>query len=239
MSSSYQLQNTLDEQKLNLREIGNIAQTRLSSTNEVREKALRLSRDIIRTSANSIRATHRGEFNQAQNLVTTATQLLADTRAILDHHPSVFYAGFVEDAQKEYIEASAILAFATGTKLVGLEESNVGPAPFLNGLAESIGELRRYILDSLRRDDFSRCGELLSLMDEIYALLVSIDFPEAVTRGLRRSTDAARGLLERTRGDLTVAIRQQKLEQQLTSFEQILANHRSICHDQSLGDPIR
>ena len=84
--------------------------------------------------------------------------------------------------------------------------------PYLGGLADTVGELRRYILDRLRRDDFTRCEQTLEAMDEIYTILVTMDFPDAVTRGLRRSTDMVRGILERTRGDLTVALRQQRLE---------------------------
>ena len=92
-------------------------------------------------------------------------------------------------------------------------------APYLNGMAEAIGELRRYILDSLRRNDVGRCEEFMDVMDDIYGVLVTVDFPEAVTGGLRRTTDAMRGVLERTRGDLTMALRQRDLVQQLATLE--------------------
>ena len=211
---------TPDEQKLRVRRIGDAAQASFSETHGVRERALRLSREVIRTSANSIRATHRGEFDQARELLDKAAGLVREMDGSLRDHPAVYYAGFVEDGQKEYAEATATLAFAQGTSLPGPEELNVGPAPYMNGLAEAVGELRRFILDSLRRDDFSRCEELLELMDEVYAVLMSMDFPEAVTRGLRRTTDMVRGVLERTRGDLTLALRQRRLEQRLGSFHE-------------------
>ena len=215
---------TPEKLKRDLRQIADRADSAFAETHAAREKALRLSRDIIRTSANSIRATHRGEYDQARGLLDTAAGLVAEIEAELTPRSSVYYAGFVEDAQKEYVEAAATLAFTKGTRLPGPDGLNVGPAPYLNGLAETVGELRRFVLDLLRRDDVSRCEELLELMDEVYSVLVTMDYPEAVTRGLRRNTDMARGVLERTRGDLTVALRQRSLEQRLAAFHQALGD---------------
>ena len=185
-----------------------------------REEALRLSRDIIRNSANAIRATHRGEFEKARELVALVKELTSGFGQVKSSHPAVYYAGYVEDALKEYVEACATLAFAEGTPLPLSEELGVGPAPYLGGLADTAGELRRFILDSLRQDDFSRCEQLLEIMDEIYSILITMDFPDAVTRGLRRNTDMVRGVLERTRGDLTIALRQRRLEERLSSFDE-------------------
>jgi translin len=210
---------TRDARTRKIRRIGDTAQDTFAARHEAREQAFKRSRDVIRYSANSIRATHRGELDEARGRLGDAKQLVQEMDRVLEGHPAVFYAGFVEDAQKEYAEASATLAFAGGTQLPGPDDLGVGPAPYLNGLAESVGELRRFILDGLRRDDFSRSEELLDLMDEVYSVLVSMDFPEAVTRGLRRSTDMVRGVLERTRGDLTVALRQQRLEQRLADLQ--------------------
>ena len=184
-----------------------------------RERALNLSRTTTQLSANAIRSVHRHQFDEARALLETAKSRVAEMKEIQESHPDIYFAGFVQDAQKEYAEASATLAFAGGTQLPGPDDLGVGPAPYLNGLAESVGELRRFILDGLRRDDFSRSEELLDLMDEVYSVLVSMDFPEAVTRGLRRSTDMVRGVLERTRGDLTVALRQRRLEQRLADLQ--------------------
>ena len=113
----------------------------------------------------------------------------------------------------------------TRARLARPDDLGVGPAPYLNGLAEAVGELRRFILDLLRKSDFSRCEELLEIMDEVYTILVSMDFPDAVTKGLRRSTDMARGVLERTRGDLTFALRQRRLEEKLADLQRSLADH--------------
>ena len=200
------------------------AHASFTETHEARERALRLSREIVRTSANSIRATHRGELDRAHELLDTVAGLAGQTDAIRDGHARVYYAGFVEDALKEYVEASATLSLAEGRPVAGPEELGVGPAPYLNGLADAVGELRRFILDSLRRDDVSRCEELLGVMDDIYTVLVSMDFPDAVTRGLRRSTDMTRGILERTRGDLTVALRQRRLEGKLADLQASLGD---------------
>ena len=211
-------QETLEERKRKIRLIGDSARASFSDTHGGRERGLRLSREIIRNSANSIRSTHRREFDQARDLVGTVAGLVEEMERSLEGEPAVYYAGFIQDAHKEYAEAAATLAFAEGTPLPGPKELKIEPAPYLNGLAESVGELRRFILDSLRKDDCSVCEGLLETMDEVYSVLVSVDYPEAVTRGLRRSTDMVRGVLERTRGDLTLALRQRRLEQTLAAF---------------------
>ena len=218
------IKDTPEGQKKRLRQAADAAHVSFAETHESREHALRISRQVVRSSANSIRATHRDEFDQARQLLRTVADLVQELDQSLQEHPSVYYAGFVEDAQKEYVEALATLAFVQGTRLAGPHELNVGAAPYLNGLAESVGEIRRFVLDSLRRDDFSRCEELLDLVDEVYTILVSVDFPEAVTRGLRRSTDMVRGTLERIRGDLTVALRQRRLERRLDTLDEGLTN---------------
>ena len=184
----------------------------LADTDRARERALRLSREMIRHSADSIRAIHRGEFDGASELIESASYLVQESRILLEEHPEVYFTGYVQDALKEYVEANAVLALIENRPLPTPEELQVGAAAYLGGLSDTVGELRRFILDRLRRDDFSRCEQTLEMMDEIYTILVTMDFPDAVTRGLRRSTDMVRGILERTRGDLTVALRQQRLE---------------------------
>ena len=168
---------TADEQRARLRDVAEGARSRFLSTHGAREQALRLARDMISNSANSIRATHRGDFDRARSLLDKVSTLASEIEDALEAHPNLYYAGYVEDAQKEYTEASATLALVRGTRLPGPEDLGVGPAPYLNGLAETVGELRRFILDSLRRDDFNRCEELLDIMDEIYTALVTMDFP--------------------------------------------------------------
>ena len=202
-----------------LRESADTARQSLADTDTARERALRFSREMIRHCADSIRAIHRGEFDAARELISSAAALVKESRALLNEHPEVYYTGYMQDALKEYVEANAVLAFIEDKPLPSPEELQVGAAPYLGGLADTVGELRRYILDRLRRDDFSRCEETLAVMDEIYTILVTMDFPDAVTRGLRRSTDMVRGILERTRGDLTLALRQQRLEAMLSDAD--------------------
>ena len=202
-----------------LRGSADTARQSLGDTDTARERALRLSREMIRHCADSIRAIHRGEFEAARELISNAAALVEESGALLQEHPEVYYTGYMQDALKEYVEANAVLAFIEDRPLPSPEELHVGAAPYLGGLADTVGELRRYILDRLRRDDFSRCEETLAVMDEIYTILVTMDFPDAVTRGLRRSTDMVRGILERTRGDLTVALRQRRLEAMLSEAD--------------------
>jgi translin len=209
-----------------LSDIGTKAIEQLTKRHQAREEALAISREVIRFSANAIRAVHRGEFDEAQRLIRQAGARLTETAPIRQHNPEIYYAGFLSDARKEYAEANVTLAFISGGVVPRPEELEVDPPAYLNGMAEVIGELRRSILDSLRRDAFDRCEELMEVMDEIYGILVTVDFPEAVTGGLRRSTDAMRGVLERTRGDLTMALRQRKLEVQLAAWEAWKTNPR-------------
>lgn len=192
--------------------IGQQALEYLSLKHAARERALLKSRTAIRYCANSIRAAHRQEFQTASELRAQAATLLAEMAADLRDHPDIFYAGFVQDAQKEYAEAAAFAALVEQQALPLPGELSIGYAPYLNGLGEAIGELRRYLLDQLRRGHVEQCEIYLQFMDEIYAMLTLIDFPDAITLGLRRTTDTARNILEKTRGDLTVAVSQAHLE---------------------------
>ena len=203
-----------------LDQVASIAHEELSAKHRAREEGLRISRGVIRLSANAIRAVHRLDFDTARQLLQEAKEQLTETAPILETHPEIYYAGFLSDARKEYSEGNITLALISGSTLPYPSSLGVDVAPYLNGMAEAIGELRRYILDRLRRDDPTDCEPFLEVMDEIYTLLVTMDFPEGVTGGLRHSTDAMRGVLERTRGDLTMALRQRHLETRLAEWQQ-------------------
>jgi translin len=189
-----------------------------AAEDEAREKALRSCRQVIRHSADAIRAVHRQEHDKAKQLLDSAHGLLRELNQDLAKHGRLLHSGFVHDAQKEFAEGYVTLALIAGEGLPRPEALGVSNAAYLDGLGESVGELRRYILDSLRRGDFSRCEELLTIMDEIYGILITMDFPELLAHGLRRTTDAIRGIIERTRGDLTVALRQKELETKLNDL---------------------
>ena len=182
---------------------------------ERREQAIRVSREVVRTSANAIRAIHRNELDEARGLVAAAGALVHETQQTLEGHADLYFTGYTQDAQKEYAEACAVFAFIARTELPLPADIGVETPSYLNGLAEAASELRRYILDSLRRDDDSRAEELMRYMDDVYNILVVMDFPDALTSGLRRTTDQLRGVLERTRGDLTMTMRQRRLERLL------------------------
>lgn len=184
---------------------------RLDAKSDGREKGLRGSRQAIRECANSIRATHRGDFELAQELMSAAKASLDGARAAMKPFPDIYYAGFLQDAEKEYAEARATFALIGGKEIPTPEELEVGDAPYLNGLAEAIGELRRHILDIMRKGDLARSEEMLGAMDDIYYVLVSMDYPDAMTGGLRRTTDVARSIMERTRGDLSLTLVQQNI----------------------------
>ncbi|MEX2598823.1 MAG: haloacid dehalogenase [Dehalococcoidia bacterium] len=186
----------------------------------MRERAIPLSREVIRTSANAIRAVHRNELEQAKTQMEAAGVLVRETATLLTEHPDLYYTGYTLDAQKEYAEACCVYSFIARTALPTPEEIGVEMSSYLNGMAEAASELRRYILDSLRRDDDSRSEELMQTMDDVYNVMVVMDFPDALTSSLRRTTDQLRGVLERTRGDLTMTMRQRRLERLLAEREQ-------------------
>jgi translin len=203
--------------------LAEMASAQLAAKNTAREAGLSRCREAIRNSANSIRAVHRGEFETAKTLADKAGSLLAEAKQALSAHPDIMHAGFVHDSEKEYAEARITHAFIAGVaKLPTRADLEVGLAAYLNGLAEAVGELRRYLLDSLRAGEVERCEDCLAVMDEVYSILVTFDYPDAMTGGLRRTTDNVRGILERTRGDLSLAVRQRDLEKRLSEFEKKL-----------------
>ena len=202
-----------------LSEIAAEAIEQFTVRNGYREQALAISREVIRFSANAIRTVHRGQFDEARGIINQAAARLKETEAIRKDNPEIYFAGFLADARKEFSEANITLAVISGSDIPSHTDLGIDPSSFLNGMAEVIGEVRRYILDALRRDSFEGCQDMMDVMDEIYGILVTVDFPEGVTGGLRHSTDQMRGVLERTRGDLTMALRQSKLEIQLAQWE--------------------
>jgi translin len=205
-----------------LNEIADNIRIYLDAKHRAREQALALSREVIRLSANAIRAVHRHEFDAAEKLLDKARSNLQQTEAGLSEHRDIFHAGFVHDSQKEFAEAHCTLALIAGRPLPTPDDLGVMAGSYLNGLGETVGELRRHLLDALRGGDIQHCEESLAAMGDIYDVLVTMDYPEAVTSGLRRTADAMRGILERTRGDFTMAFAQRQLEDRLREFEERL-----------------
>lgn len=183
----------------------------LNNAHDAREKGLAACRQVIRACSKSIRMTHRQEFEAARSTADEAEAFLRTAQLAMAPFPKVAYAGFQHDAEKEYAEARLTAAFVEGSPIPTPGELRVDGAAWLNGLAEAASELRRFLLDQLRRGDLTRGDELLEDMDDVYELLVGIDFPDALTGGLRRTTDAFRAVLERTRSDYTLTIMQEGL----------------------------
>jgi translin len=203
----------------NLDSIAEQIRQSFSAKDAAREKVLPLCREVIRYCSNAIRAVHRQEFDQAKELLQSARNLLNELEQTVADYSELSATGFIKDAQKEFAEGSVTLALVTGKQPPTPDELGVDFTAYLNGLGEAVGELRRYLLDSMRKGDLSRGEELLSAMDDIYNILVTMDFPDAITGGLRHTTDRVRGILEKTRADLTLVIRQKDLEERLGKYE--------------------
>ncbi len=208
----------------NLESISEQARKDLAEKDEAREKLLPLCRDAIRYSGNSIRAIHRQEFKKADELIKSARSMLDDAEKVTMECRELNGTGIIRDAQKELSEANVTLALVTGKDVPGPKDLGVDTSAYLNGLGEAVGEVRRYLLDAMRQGDLSRGEELLTVMDDIYGILVTIDFPDAITGGLRRTTDMVRGVLERTRSDLTLAMRQKALETRIEQLKPLKEN---------------
>jgi translin len=188
--------------------------------NSIRDAALQRSRTLIRYCANAIRAAHRKDFEESEALLQTASQAAAELVDDLGPFPDLYYAGYTQDALKEYVEARMVQAFVHDGDLPTPGDLGVEAAPYLKGLAEAASEMRRHALDLIRENRLARAEEMLTIMDEVYSQLMTVDFPDAITMGLRRTTDMLRGVVHRTRGDVTTAFRQEMMRQALRDFEE-------------------
>jgi translin len=184
----------------------------LQARSDARERGLSACRAVIQLSGRSIRAVHRGDDESATALAEEARARLEEARGALEPFPSLAYGGFLHDAAKEYVEARATAALVAGAPVPSPAELGVDGPAWLNGLAEAASELRRQSLDHLRAGDLAGAEALLTTMDDVFSELVAIDLHDAVTGGLRRTLDALRAVLERTRGDVTTAVLQRRLQ---------------------------
>ena len=195
-------------------------QADFEARNDARDEALRRSRELIRTCATAIRASHRDEWDTAHDLLAEADKVARELQKVLDPYPDLLSAGYTQDALKELVEAHVTFALASNAPIPEPEALGMCYSVYLNGLCEGASEIRRRCLDEMRRGDTAEAERLLEAMDEIYDILVTFDFPDAITGGLRRRVDQLRGVLERTRGDLTNSLRQDRLVQALDEFEE-------------------
>lgn len=197
---------------------------RFERLDQGREKAFVTSRQVIRVASTCIKSIHRGEFDEAHKLLKETADLTAEMLGALEGCKELRWGGFVADAQKEYAEAAITLAGITDAPLPSPEDLGVDYAAWLNGLAEAAGEFRRHVLDLIRRNDLERAERFLATMDDIYHIVMGFDYPNAISLGLRGRSDAVRGFVERTRGDLTNALRQDRLEERIVAFEKAVAD---------------
>jgi translin len=202
----------------NLDAVEHAVRSDLDSKNAARELALRNCRQIIRRSANAIRALHRGDGEDAEGLLTEARALIAEAEEPLVDHRDIYFAGFFYDAVKEYAEAELTAALLSGAPLPLPADLGVHSVPYLKGLGEAVGELRRHLLDQLRAGELADAEVTFRAMDSILGLLASLDYPDGMTSGLRRTTDVARALIERSRADLTSTVVQERLRRQIERY---------------------
>jgi translin len=210
---------------LTLPDIVEVIRGEMTTLNALRDATLARSRALTRACAHSIRAIHRHDWAEADALLAQARdEAKAMVDAIADQ-PTLYHAGYTQDALKELVEAHLVAAVVREAPLPTPDELYVTGATYLRGMSEAGSEMRRFVLDLVRRGDVTAAEPYLAFMDEVYSQLITVDFPDAVTDGLRRSTDVLRSVLERTRGDLTLAIRQDQMRQALVSFEANLDRH--------------
>ena len=202
-----------------LEEIAERIHTTFVTRTAVRDHLLAQARTLTRLCANAIRAAHREDRQEARTQLAEASRLAAGFHALGKEYPDLYYAGYTQDALKEYAEASIVYALLDGPNLPSPEDLGLEASTYLQGLAETVGELRRRCLDVLLKGDFQEAQRLLGYMDNIYDVLVTMDYPDAITGGLRRLTDIARSIIERTRGDLTLSLRQDSLEKAMRLLE--------------------
>ncbi|MCY3778956.1 MAG: haloacid dehalogenase [Chloroflexi bacterium] len=205
----------------NLDQICDEIRADLEERNAARDSAIALSRQLIRHCSESIRAIHRRDWASADDKLKQVGSGADELKAVVSGYPDLYHTGYTQDAMKEVAEAFITRAIIRGDALPSAADLGIESATYLKGLSEAATELRRFILDIMRRQDShsDEAERLLGVMDEIYDQLVTFDFPDALTRGLRRQTDVVRGVLERTRGDLTQSLRQQQLQDALHDLE--------------------
>jgi translin len=193
--------------------------TQLTGINSLRDATLNRSRALIRACAESIRAIHRHEWEEATAMLAAARAAAGEMVDALADHPMLYHAGYTQDALKELVEAHLLFAVVRGGPMPPPSMLRVTGPTYLKGMSEAATEMRRFVLDLMRQGEIAEAEPYLDFMDEVYSLLITVDFPDSITDGLRRNTDVLRTVLERTRGDLTISFRQEQMRVALRSLE--------------------
>jgi translin len=210
---------------MELTDILNGIRDEIDADDQIREKVLPLSRNAVRKCSESIKMTHKKEFAKAKVMVEEAHDIIASAMSEMPDSTFVSKSKTMDIAYQELTEAANVLSLIEYGKYTPPEKYQIPSRPYLNGLADVIGELRRSSLDSLRRDDVNKAEHLLSLMEEVLEGLQLLDYPNALVPDLRRKCDVGRALVEKTRGDLTRAVGQSKLVKELADFEKRISKN--------------
>jgi len=212
----------------NLQETLNSIRQRLDRKEELREQVLPLARQLIRESAALIKNAHRKEWDEAQNRRKVLLEAVNDLKVKLAEAPDLWFAGFIQDALKEVAEACIVYALLRDEPVPSPEDLGIDDAPYLNGLLEAMGELRRATLDAIRSEDLPTAEKFLAIMDEVYFAAMTFDQADAVTQGARRRTDTLRAILERTRSDITLAYQYRKLSNLLPALGEVAETENEL-----------
>ncbi len=207
-----------------LEEIAEGIRAQLDATDRAREEALVFGRNLTRNSASAIRLIHQGRLREAEEAIRADAEALREFRAQIAPYPEIATAPFLMDGEKEHVEARVTLCLADGRPWPLPDEIGCPPAAYLNGLAEGATEIRRQVVDRIRRGETASAEAILARMDEIYGILMTFDYPDAVLWGLKRRLDTVRGVVEKTRHDMTTAIRQDRLEEAMRRLESRIAS---------------
>ncbi len=203
-----------------LEEISARIRENFEAKDSIREEGLKVSREVVRECRTASFALHAQDFEKADKSIKTAGKALEKLEVLFEGHADIYHAGFVEHAQQEYSEVSVLSSLLKEEeKIPSPEELRVEYAAYLNGLGDVVGELRRHVLDLVRNESFEKAEVFLGIMENIHAILMDFDYPDAITRGLRRKTDVSRSLIEKTRGDVVNAIGQKRLEAAMRNLE--------------------
>ena len=187
-------------------------ESELDEKDHVREIALKSSRAIVRLSGSALKDLHRGgpvgeKLSELKDEVSRLSSLLGD-------HPDLVRAGYVESAFQEYAEVGMVLSLLEKDDVPLPEDLGIGSVPYLLALGDTIGELRRFALEELRRGNIDQANRFLDRMEDIYHALVRFDYPDAIA-AVKHKQDVARSLLEKTRGDVAVATNARRLHDRL------------------------
>jgi translin len=215
-----------------LEKISALIRENFEAKDNVREEGLKISREIVRECKIATYALHNQDFEKADRKIKTAKDELEKLESLFGGHADIYYAGFVEHAQQEYTEVSVLNSMIRDGKglenIPSPEELRVGYTAYLNGLGDLVGELRRHVLDLIRKESFDKAEEFLEIMEDIHSILIDFDYPDAITRGLRRKTDVSRALIEKTRGDVVNSLGYKKLKSEMNNLEAKLATDSAL-----------